>query len=123
LKRGTAIASLLFAWLCANGALWDAAQIFAWGRMVVEYSRIMPLSTALEKTFDGSASCEICAVVDNARAQQTPQATERDKQRILLACELPAPIFVAAPKSAWTRPGESVRLMVSFPVELQPPRV
>ena len=36
MRKNLAITSLLFAWLCANGALLDAVQVFAWGKMFAE---------------------------------------------------------------------------------------
>ena len=59
MRRAISILSLSLAWLCANGALWDAVQVFARGKMVHEYSRFMTVAQAIEITFDGSAGIRL----------------------------------------------------------------
>lgn len=102
MRRAVSIVSLSLAWLCANGALWDAVQVFAWGKMVHEYSRFMTLAQAVEITFDGSAPCEICVVVDDAKQSQPPdQQVERSHERVLLACQAPEQVVLTIPEHAW----------------------
>lgn len=123
MRRAIAIASLCLAWLCVNGALWDAVQVFAWGKMVRDYAQVMPLDQAIAKTFDGTASCEICAVVDEAKSQQPAQPTERASEKVVLVCETPAPIIVAIPDYAWPGALQRTALTRTEPVALRPPRV
>src|SRR5687768_1456684 len=42
--------SLLLAWVCANGAIWDAVQVFAWSKMFVGYASTMTVPAALRET-------------------------------------------------------------------------
>lgn len=123
MRRAFSITSLCLAWLCANGALWDAVQVFAWGKMVHDYSQVMPLAKAIQKTFDGTASCEICAVVDDAKAQKPAQQIERANDKVLLVCETPAPIIVAAPDFAWPGLMDHSAPLRTEPVALRPPRL
>ena len=52
LVKKCAITFLLFAWICANGALLDVVQVFAWGKMFSGYAKSMSVSAALKETFD-----------------------------------------------------------------------
>ena len=52
MRRKFAVLSLAFAWLCANGAIWDAAQVVAWAKMFAGYAQTLSVSAALEETFD-----------------------------------------------------------------------
>ena len=45
-QRRFAITSLIFAWICANGAVWDAVQVFAWARMFAGYAHTLPVRAA-----------------------------------------------------------------------------
>ena len=56
-RRRISIAALCLAWLCANGAIWNAVQVVAWARMFQDYSQGMPLAQALQLTFSGEAPC------------------------------------------------------------------
>ena len=123
MRRTVSIFSLCLAWLCANGALWDAVQVFAWGKMVHDYAQVMPLEKAIAKTFDGSAGCEICVVVDDAKAQQPAHQVERANDKVLLLCEIPAPIVVPVPEFEWPGAIDRAGLTRTEPVALRPPRV
>ncbi|MFZ9682836.1 MAG: hypothetical protein ACO3DQ_06490 [Cephaloticoccus sp.] len=122
-RRITALISLGLAWLCANGALWDAVQVFAWGKMVHDYAQVMPLPQAIAKTFDGNASCEICVVVDDAKATTSTQQVERTSEKVVLACEPVATLVVAGPAQAWPGIVDYAALTRTEPVALRPPRV
>ena len=54
---------VLCAWLLASGAQWDLVQGFAWTRMVVNYSRTMPLAQAVRLTFTPENLCGVCEFV------------------------------------------------------------
>jgi hypothetical protein len=78
-RRTVAITSLLFAWLCANGALLDAVQVFAWGKMFAENARSQPLGAALRATFDPAKPCQFCLGVAAAKEtakQQLPSSVD-----------------------------------------------
>ncbi|MBP6505999.1 MAG: hypothetical protein KA257_00410 [Opitutaceae bacterium] len=122
MRRVIAISTLCLAWLCANGALWDVVQVFAWGKMVHDYSQVMPLAQAITKTFDGSAPCEICSVVDDAKQSQPAQQVERSQEKILLACQVPEEFFVIVPDFAWPGGVDAAGLIRTERVPVPPPR-
>lgn len=123
MRRGIAICSLCLAWLCANGALWDAVQVFAWVKMVNDYSRFMPFSKAVEITFDGSAPCEICHVVAKA-TKETPGERQiaPERERIVLACVVPEKIVLDVPQFPWPEGEDMIGLVCDPDVPVPPPR-
>lgn len=123
MRRIVSILSLGLAWLCANGALWDAVQMFAWGKMVHDYAQVMPLQKAIAKTFDGNASCEICVVVVDAKGQQTSQQIERANDKVFLACEPVVTIVISIPQREWPGAVDRTGLTRTEPVALRPPRL
>lgn len=122
MRRTISILSLSLAWLCANGALWDAVQVFAWGKMVRDYSRIMPLVQAIEQTFDGSAPCELCVAVDEATQGQPESQVERSRERVLLAYQALESMVLIVPESAWPGVSHAIGLTRSDIVPVPPPR-
>lgn len=101
-RKKLSIACLFIAWLCANGALLESAQLVAWTKMVHDNARLMPFPKAVLKTLDGSAPCEICSTVDELRQQQSaPTPYERAGEKLVLACELPETIASPALDRAW----------------------
>lgn len=123
-RRAFTITTLCFAWLCANGALWDGAQVFAWGKMIHDYSQTMPLSTAIEKTFDGSAPCEICVVVEDVKQQTPAQQVERNTaEKVVLAFHQTEPVILTAPEYSWAGAIDRDGLIRTESVPVRPPRV
>ena len=53
----------------ATGAQWDLIQVLAWGRMMAQYTRTMPVAEAAQKTFGGEM-CGVCRMVARAREPQ-----------------------------------------------------
>lgn len=103
-RRTFSTACLLFAWLCANGAIWDVVQVFAWTSMFTGYAQEMPVAQALKETFDPNKPCERCMTVAKAKEQkqkQTPQRFERSADKLLLAMHAPAPLVFRGPPSEW----------------------
>ena len=74
MRRFSAI-FVLFAWLLASGAQWDLLQSFAWGRMIANYSRTMPLQEAMRLTFTPDNLCDVCAFIAE---NKTREATDRN---------------------------------------------
>ena len=70
MRRQVFLVLTLTAWLLATGSHWDLVQTFGWGRMIVTYSRSMPLRQAIEKTFSGDTLCGVCELVQGAKSQQ-----------------------------------------------------
>ena len=100
------IGCLLFAWLCANGALWNVVQVVGWAKMFHDYSEIMPAAKALEITFDGSAPCNLCHISQNAEdtaRQQLPRDAELGVgvEKLLLAAGDFVSVVVTGPDFCW----------------------
>lgn len=127
MRRRLSFAALVLAWLCANGAIWNAVQVVAWAKMISDYSRVMPMTRAIRITFDGSAPCTLCVMTEQARdaaREQLPQETTLGATEKLLLTFQPAPVFVlTAPESAWPSNGDLTGLTRTDPVPLPPPRV
>jgi hypothetical protein len=123
-RRGIAILSLTFAWLCANGAIWDLAQVLAWGRMFAGYSSTLSVGDALRATLDPAKACELCVGVAKAKEQSatsTPAANS-EAAKLVLAMETETLVVSAPAPSAWL-----VRAEVTPPdwreaVPVPPPR-
>ncbi|MEO5960402.1 MAG: hypothetical protein ABIR80_14915 [Opitutaceae bacterium] len=126
MRKPLSIAALLFAWLCANGALLDVVQALAWGKMFAGYARTMSVAAALDATFDPAKRCELCVGVAQARDsadKQLPAPSARDAAKLVLVCDTPAKIvFVSAP-TAWPAAFASAGPIRTDPVPLPPPRV
>lgn len=124
-RRHVAIASLCFAWICANGAIWDAAQVFAWGKMFAGYAQTMGLAEALRETFDPAKPCEMCVGVANAKEtarQQLPQAVERSAEKLILALHASAPIVLLNSPDPWPAVLASAAPVRRESVPVPPPR-
>ena len=74
--RRTPVIAMLCAWLLASGVQWDLAQLFAWGRMTVAYSRTMSLREAVRLTFTPDNWCDVCRFVSAARGQGDGQSPD-----------------------------------------------
>ena len=127
MRRKLSITCLLLAWLCANGALLDAVQVFAWGKMFAENARTQPLGEALAATFDPAKPCEVCLGVAAAKEtakQQLPGSVDHPStEKLVLALHLSArPIFMA-PAAGWPVTLASVPPSRTEPVPVPPPRV
>lgn len=117
--------ALLLAWLCANGALLDAVQVFAWAKMFAGYAETMSVPTALRKTFDPSQRCEMCLGVAAAREStqgQVPQTVEHTAEKLLLALHRPAKIVFTPPAADWPPALASVAPTRRDEVPVPPPR-
>jgi hypothetical protein len=125
-RKHLAIASLLFAWLCANGALLDAVQVFAWGKMFAENARTQPLGEALAATFDPAKPCEVCLGVAAAKEtakQQLPGSVDHPStEKIVLALHVSARPLFLSPSADWPVTLASVPPSRTEPVPLPPPR-
>ncbi len=122
MRRQLQVLTLIFAWLCANGAMWDAVQVVAWGKMMNDYSRIMSFSQAVKKTFDGSGTCEICALVNDVKTNTPAQQVERSYERVLLALQTPEKFVLNAPAFTWPGVAHDSGLTRTDPVPVPPPR-
>lgn len=127
MRRPISTTCLLLAWLCANGAVWNVVQVVAWAKMFHDYSQVMPVTAALELTFDGSAPCDMCLIAqggqDAARQQLPAEAALGGgmEKIVLLADHVPAPVLVA-PDTVWPGPVHEAGLMRTEAVPVPPPR-
>lgn len=102
---------VLCAWLLASGAHWDLAQGFGWARMVVNYSRTMPLDAAIRLTFSPENLCGVCEFVAENKtrssaegsASHAPAAPDSAAKGKLVLATAPEQLFVfgSAPAPSW----------------------
>lgn len=127
MRKKLSIVGLLVAWLCANGALLDVVQVFAWGRMFVGYAESMTVTAALSATFDPAKPCELCVSVAQTKdrqEKQSPAELLRAKDhKLVLACDLPTAIVFAALTQEWPSVPTLAPPGRSDPVPVPPPRV
>jgi hypothetical protein len=125
-RRRISTIALVIAWLCANGALWDAMQVAAWGKMFAGYSESMSITEALRETFDGSKPCEMCvgiAKAKDATTKQLPSPEQGAAAKFVLAIHVvDAPVFANDPGN-WTTSPLTVILERIDSVPVPPPRV
>lgn len=126
MRRVVAIFSLVVAWLCANGAVWDAMQIAAWGRMFAAYSQTMAFSQALRETLDPSKPCEMCVGIAKARDEGHKDLPTREQQAaakfVLISHTVDRPVFSNDPGN-WLEHSMLPGPARTDPVPLRPPRV
>ena len=125
-RRTLAIASLLLAWICANGAVWDVVQVFAWARMFAGYAHVLPVQAALSETFDSNKPCPICLAVAKAKEtehRQSPQQIERSAEKLVLACEASERVLIQPSAQEWPADPAHPGLVRIEPVPVPPPRV
>ena len=125
MRRAVAILSLTFAWLCANGAIWDLAQVFAWGKMFVGYSSTLTVGAALRETLDPAKSCELCVGVAKAKEQSTQNLPSgpRDAAKLVLAVEAEVMTLLAPAPQDWPGQAEPTLSEWRAAVPVPPPRV
>lgn len=125
MKRRLAIASLLFAWLCANGAVLDALQVVAWGKMFAGYTSTMSVSQALRETLDASKPCELCGEIAKVKAttgKARPAAAHEAAAKFVIALETEdAPAFVGE-RPRWAPATSRFVATWSESVPVPPPR-
>lgn len=64
------------------GAHWMFLQSVAWVGMVANYSQTAPFTQALSKTFDGRHPCKLCKLVQQGKAAEKKQDTQKPKIKI-----------------------------------------
>ncbi len=126
MRKKIASLALFFAWLCANGALLDAVQVIAWGKMFAGNAGSMNPVAALQETFNPAKRCEMCrsiAAVRESAQQQLPQTVEPAAEKILLALHSPAPVVLANDPGDWPAVRASLAPSRTEAVPVPPPRV
>lgn len=127
MRRVVPISCLLFAWLCANGALWNAVQVVAWVKMFHDYSAVMPVADALQLTFDGSKPCKLCcmakAAEDTARKQMPrDSALGGGTEKLLFIAEHAPVVVLPAPRFTWPDLDHDIGWARKEAVPVPPPR-
>jgi hypothetical protein len=107
-RRRISIAALCLAWLCANGAIWNAVQVVAWAKMFHGYSQVMPVAKALKLTFNGEAPCDLCHLAES--------------DKFVLSFQTAAPLVLTAPDSVWPGLVHEAGLLRTESVPVPPPR-
>ena len=126
MRRRLSVTCLLFAWLCATGALLDVAQMFAWTRMFAGYVHTLPAVQALSRTFDPEKPCELCLAVQKAREagrKQQPVPTVAAVQKIVLISQQAGSLVVAPAAGEWPETNHVFASLWCPPVPVPPPRV
>lgn len=127
MRRSVAIASLALAWLCANGAVWDVVQVFAWGRMFANYAQTLSFAAAARETLDPNKPCELCTTVAKAKSAESKQAPQSVAPvaagKFLFACPSPARFVFVSPPADWPHALASAAPSRTEPVPVPPPRV
>ncbi len=75
---------IALALICGAKLHLPALQVVAWTGMVVTYAQAVPLSEAIEMTFDGDHPCPLCNVIRKAQTSDqhemtAPTAPERNQ--------------------------------------------
>lgn len=127
MRRAVSITCLVIAWLCANGAPWDALQVVAWGRMFAQYVTGTDAMHALEKTFDVNHPCALCNAVtaakDTARSQLPRDAALGDGgEKLLFVSDAAPSVLPSARPFAWPHPAADEGGMRDETVPVPPPR-
>jgi hypothetical protein len=126
-RRRLSIGCLLFAWLCANGAVWNVVQVVAWAKMFHDYSQVMPVAQAIKVTFDGSAPCDVCVIAqdaqDTAREKLPRDAALGSVEKLVLATDFAAaPVILPKLALSWPSVIPDVGLLRTERVPVPPPR-
>jgi hypothetical protein len=127
MQRRLTITCLCFAWICAQGVIWDAVQIVAWGRMFADSVRVSPVVDALRDTFDPAKPCALCRAVSKAKGSEEKNSTESriesSKGKITFALETQN-IWVSAPLvTVWPETQSPLLSSRTELVPVPPPRV
>ncbi len=98
------VGTVMLVSLLATGVHWDAAQVFAWGRMFSRYSETMTMAQAAKRTFSGEM-CSLCKAVNSAKQQEqkAPMAPSFVKAKFVMVClATPALVFARPDRVVWT---------------------
>lgn len=126
MRRSLAIVSLALAWLCANGAVLDVAQVFAWSRMFTGYARDLSVGDAMRETFDPAKRCPICEAIAMAKqsaGEQAPAAIQQGAgAKIVLVPASFADPVIEPRRQTWRSTWIAMADARVEPVPVPPPR-
>ena len=125
MRRKLSLLCLVFAWICANGVVWNVVQVVGWAKMLHDNAQVMPLDRAVQVTFSGEAPCELCRAAQKgkqAERQLPAEAALGATERILFVTEAaPEPVLVP-PGNEWPGVAVATGLQRIDPVPVPPPR-
>ncbi len=100
-------------------------QTFAWGNMLVGFSRTTSLQEAASKTFDGDHPCPLCKVVTENKKQddKKPLVKAESKMEIALPTHVSLKDLVGVAVTVVVPAYFGIPTEVSHGVLLQPPRL
>ena len=78
---------VVLAVILATGSHWFFLQSVAWVGMTVGFSRTEPLTTAIQKTFNGQHPCGLCKLVDEGRKAEREGEMQKPQTKLDLFCE------------------------------------
>ena len=88
---------VVLAVILATGSHWFFLQSVAWVGMTVGFSRTEPITTALQKTFDGQHPCGLCKLVDEGRKAERKGQMQKPQLKLDLFCERSATLTSEPP--------------------------
>ncbi len=118
--RGLRIFLVLLSCLHLCAGVTGLFQVFAWSRMLVDYSTSAGLAEGVSMTFDGQHPCRLCKVLAaNRRQQKDPQQESPALTAMRFALEnllpaeaveamRPAPVEFILPEFVPTEAGRSI---------------
>jgi len=104
------------------GLHWAFLQAVAWTGMIVSYSQAVPLSEAMQKTFDGQHPCKLCKQI--AKEKQSEKRSEYKFEVAKLEFRYAPTAFIFhAPSSFWENfVGDENADRLAYPPATPPPR-
>ena len=107
---------------CSIGLHWAFLQVVAWTGMVASYSRAMPVSEALVKTFDGKHPCSLCRHIGEGKRTEKKSDCGIELRKLEFAYAPVAFIF-QPPSDFWeVRAGTMDAVLFTRPPPVPPPR-
>lgn len=124
MRRPFSILCLTAAWLCANGVVLDAVQVYAWTRMFTGYMHTTSIERAAAETFDPGKPCPICVVVQKARdsGPKQPATAPVPAARLTLACQGAEKMLIGPQEREWLEQPASLAPARRELVPLPPPK-
>jgi hypothetical protein len=104
------------------GLHWAVFQAVAWTTMVASFSRSLPLSEALEKTFDGKHPCSLCKEIAKAKQSEKKAQYPMLVKKLDLMTAKEGFVFCAPPYFWRMRTGEARLRALRFEPPTPPPR-
>lgn len=131
MRKTVATGSLIIAWICCQGMVWDVVQVFAWGKMFAGHVQTMSMQEAVESTFDPDRPCSLCLIVQEARGsggdhhllQSSPRkAVETFPLTFFILPGLNGHSAAKVDPGGWAWPGHEHAACLAGEVAVPPPR-